>query len=423
MVEQLLRVMPAEVFKILLALLLSFLIGLEREERRSGEAGYLFGGVRTFPLIGLIGLALAQLDATSVWPVTIGLGVVGAFLWLSYQHKLQKSEAAGVTTEVSGLATYVVGALVARDQFWVATALAVISLLLLELKTVLETLSKRVPGDQIFTFTKFLLLTAVILPVVPNQTYGPFGFNPFKTWLVVVAVSAVSYASYLLQLWTTGKNGILLAAILGGLYSSTAATVVLAKHAKEEDRPHLFSGAILLASSVMYIRTIILVALFSVELARRVLMPMLVLAIAGIVVGGFWAARRDPETGEVKSEKMGKNPLELSAAFLFAIFFVVLLALTHYAVVYLGRGGVYALAALTGFTDITPFILGLANTVGTSTPLALAAAGVFVAAASNNIVKGGYAYAFGDRKTGTQSLALLLVYSVLGLVPLFWLGS
>ncbi|HUJ80619.1 MAG TPA: MgtC/SapB family protein, partial [Candidatus Acidoferrales bacterium] len=93
MVEQLLRVMPAEVFKILLALLLSFLIGLEREERRSGEAGYLFGGVRTFPLIGLIGLALAQLDATSVWPVTIGLGVVGAFLWLSYQHKLQKSEA------------------------------------------------------------------------------------------------------------------------------------------------------------------------------------------------------------------------------------------------------------------------------------------------------------------------------------------
>jgi uncharacterized membrane protein (DUF4010 family) len=422
-VEQLLRVMPAEVFKILLALLLSFLIGLEREERRTGEAGYLFGGVRTFPLIGLIGLALAQLDATSVWPVTVGFGVVGAFLWLSYQHKLQKSEAAGVTTEVSGLATYVVGALVARDQYWVATALAVISLLLLELKTVLETLSKRVPGDQIFTFTKFLLLTAVILPVVPNQTYGPFGFNPFKTWLVVVAVSAVSYASYLLQLWTTGKNGILLAAILGGLYSSTATTVVLAKHAKQEDRPHLFSGAILLTSSVMYIRTIILVALFSGALARRVLVPMLVLAVGGIAVAGFWAARRDPEKGEVKSEKMAPNPLELSAAFFFAVIFVVMLALTHYAVLYLGRGGVYALAALTGFTDITPFILGLANTVGTATPLALAASGVFVAAASNNIVKGGYAYAFGDRKTGTQSLALLLVYAVLGLLPLFWLAS
>ena len=423
MVQHLTQVMPAEAVKIVLALLLSFLIGLEREERRMGEAGYLFGGVRTFPLIGLIGLALAQLDATSVWPVTIGFAVMGAFLWLSYQHKLQKSEAAGVTTEISGLATYVVGALVARDQFWVATALAVISLLLLELKSVLETLSKRLPGEQIFTFTKFLLLTAVILPVVPNQVYGPFGFNPFKTWLVVVAVSAVSYASYLLQLLTTGKNGILLAAILGGLYSSTASTVVLAKRAKSETRPHLFSGAILIASSVMYVRVLVLVALFSRELARMLLVPIVALAVGGIAFGFVWAMRRDQEAGEVKSEKVASNPLELSSAFFFALIFVVMLALTHYAVVYLGRGGVYALAALTGFTDIAPFILGLANTVGTSTPLGLAAAAVMVAAASNNIVKGGYAYTFGDRKTGVESAALLFIYAVLGLVPLFWFAS
>ena len=100
-----------------------------------------------------------------------------------------------------------------------------------------------------------------------------------------------------------------------------------------------------------------------------------------------------------------------------------MLALTHYAVVYLGRGGVYALAALTGFTDIAPFILGLANTVGTSTPFALAASAVMVAAASNNIVKGGYAYAFGDRKTGVESLILLLVFAVVGLLPLIWLAK
>src|SRR5271168_1165490 len=307
-------VMPPEAVKILLALLLSFLIGLEREERRPGEQGYLFGGVRTFPLIGLIGLALAQLDATSVWPVTIGFAVISAFLWLSYQHKLQKTEAAGVTTEFSGLATYIVGALVARDKFWVATALAVLSLLLLELKAVLESLSKQVPGEQIFTFTKFLLLTAVMLPIVPNQTYGPFGFNPFKTWLVVVAVSAVSYASYLLQLWTTGKSGILLAAVLGGLYSSTATTVVFAKRAKDERRPHLFSGA-------MYLRILILVALFSMELARRLFVPVVGLFVLGTVVGLFWAARRDAESGEVKSAKTAPNPLELSSAFFFAVIF------------------------------------------------------------------------------------------------------
>jgi uncharacterized membrane protein (DUF4010 family) len=421
-VDHLMLVMPPEAVKILLALLLSFLIGLEREERRPGEQGYLFGGVRTFPLIGLIGLALAQLDA-SVWPVTVGFAVIAAFLWLSYQHKLQKTDAAGVTTEFSGLATYIVGALVARDHFWVATALAVLSLLLLELKAVLESLSKQVPGEQIFTFTKFLLLTAVILPIVPNQTYGPFGFNPFNTWRVVVAVSAVSYASYLLQLWTTGKSGILLAAVLGGLYSSTATTVVFAKRAKDERRPHLFSGAILIASSVMYLRSLILVALFSMELARRLFVPVVALFVLGMAVGLFWAARRDAESGEVKSAKTAPNPLELSSAFFFAVIFVVMLALTHYAVVYLGKGGVYGLAALTGFTDIAPFILGLANTVGTTTPFGLAASAVIVAAASNNIVKGGYAYAFGDRRTGVESLALLLVFAGVGLVPLFWLAS
>ncbi len=210
---------------------------------------------------------------------------------------------------------------------------------------------------------------------------------------------------------------------MGGLYSSTATTVVLAKHAKDETRPHLFSGAILIASSVMYLRILVLVALFSRELARRLLVPIVVLAVAGTVVGFIWAARRDRESGEVKSEKVAGNPLELRSAFFFAVIFVLMLALTHYAVVYLGRGGVYALAAFTGFTDISPFILGLANTVGSATPLALAAGSVMVAAASNNIVKGGYAYAFGDRKTGVESASLLLIYTVLGLLPLFWLAS
>src|SRR5208283_5195650 len=104
--------------------------------------------------------------------------------------------------ELSGLMTYVIGALVWREQYWVATTIAVLGVGLLELKTALEGFSKRVPGLEILTITKFLLLSAVILPIVPNRTYGNFGFNPFRTWLVVVAVSAISYGSFLLQVWT-----------------------------------------------------------------------------------------------------------------------------------------------------------------------------------------------------------------------------
>ena len=308
-----------------------------------------------------------------------------------------------------------------RDQFWIATTLTVISLLLLELKEGLESLSRRIPAVEIFTLTKFLLLTAVILPVLPDRNFGAYQFNPFKSWLVVAAVSAVSYASYIVQLRTKEQAGVLLSAILGGLYSSTVVTVVLAKRARDENRPHLFSGGILIASSVMYIRLLILIAMFSASLALKLLPSFLALAVAGTFVGWLWARRSEME-GKVIGGGAPANPLEIRAALLFGLFFVAMLALTHYAEILLGSAGVYGLAVLTGFTDISPFVMGLTQTTGHSISLALAASAILVAAASNNVVKGGYAYALADWKTGRQSLAMLLALTILGLLPLIWLS-
>ena len=172
-------------FQIALVLFLSFLIGLEREEQKVTSEQYRFGGVRTFPLLGLLGYALCLFSEGNLVLPAVGFAVVGAFLWQSYRHKLEGVSLSGMTTELSGLVTYVVGALVSREQYWVATTLTVLSVALLELKTALESLAKRIPGDEILTFSKFLLLTAVIVPIVPNRTFGTFGFNPFKTWLVV----------------------------------------------------------------------------------------------------------------------------------------------------------------------------------------------------------------------------------------------
>ena len=187
---------------------------------------------------------------------------------LSYRNKLQTSGSAGVTSEMSALTTYVAAALVYRDQFWIATTITVASMLLLELKAALEGLTRRIAPEEILTFTKFLLLTAVILPVLPNREFGPFDINPAKTWLVVVAVSAVSYGSYVIQKLTREQGGVILAALLGGAYSSTVTTVVLAKRAKRENRPHLFSGATLVASGVMYLRLAGLVTIFNRNLIR-----------------------------------------------------------------------------------------------------------------------------------------------------------
>jgi uncharacterized membrane protein (DUF4010 family) len=414
--------LPPEAVQILLVLFLSFLIGLEREEHSAAGKYFSFGGVRTFPLIGLIGYSVALVSGPQVLPVTMGFLVVGGFLLISYWHKLSSVEAAGVTTEMSGLATYLIGALVCYGHLWIGTALGVASLLLLELKTALEKLAERIAPNEIFTFGKFLFLSGVILPILPNQEFGPFHINPFKTWLVVVAISTVSYASYVLQKLTKGQGGVVLAALLGGAYSSTVTTVVMARRAKLEVRPHLFAGGILIACGVMYLRLVILLALFNRQLMFLVYIPFLSVAVLAVGGGWLWTLRADKNTQEVQREFEPKNPLDLVTAIVFAGLFLVMLIATQLAVTYMGRAGVNSLAAIMGVSDVDPFIMGLTQAAGTLTPFKEAAAAVCIAASSNNIVKGIYAYSLADRKTGLQALVMLVTLAALGLVPLFWLG-
>ena len=418
---QLYRWLPPEGVQILLVLFLSFLMGLEREEHKAAAADqYYFGGVRTYPLIGLIGYGLALVSGGQWLPVTVGFAVVGGFLMFSYWHKLGASGPAGITTEMSGLTTFLIGALVYSEKYWIATTLTVIGMFLLEFKSALEGLTKSIVPEEILTFTKFLLLTAVILPVFPNREFGPFQINPFKTWLVAVAVSTVSYGSYVIQKITKGRGGIILTAILGGVYSSTVTTVALAKRSANGNQPHLFSGGILIASGVMYVRLAILLELFNRDLLRALGLPFVVLAVAASGVGWVWSRLPGDSSGGIEEGIDAKNPLELRAAFLFAVLFLAMLVVTQLASSYLGRTGVFSLAAVMGVADVDPFVMGMTQSAGRSTALAAAAAAILIGTASNNLVKGIYAYSWSSRQTGIQSLALLAGLAILGLVPLLW---
>jgi uncharacterized membrane protein (DUF4010 family) len=413
--------LPPDAVKIVLVLFLSFLMGLEREQHKADSDHYAFGGVRTFPLIGLIGYIMAFLSGDQLMPLTLGFAVVGGFLMISFWHKLSVSVNAGVTSEIAGLATYLIGALVDHDQIWIATTLCVAGILLLELKSALESITKRVGPGEVFTFSKFLLLAAVILPVLPNRDFTRFQINPFKTWLIVVAVSAVSYGSYVIQRATKRRGGITLAAVLGGAYSSTVTTVVLARRASSEGRPHLFSGSTLIASGMMYLRLAALLLLFNRALFLKLAPPFAVLAVLAGLAGLLWARIPGRETHEVAREFEPANPLELRAAFLFAFLFLIMLIATHLAVTYLGKSGVYSLAGVMGLTDVDPFIMGMTQDAGTVTPLQTGAAAILIAGASNNAVKGIYAYMISDRETGRMSLLLLLGLAALGLTPLLWI--
>ena len=410
--------LPPDAFNILLVLFLSFLIGLEREEHKAGSEHFGFGGVRTFPLIGLVAYAIAFVSGGAPQAETTGLVVIGAFLLLSFWHKVSSGGLPGITSEMAGLVTYVVGTLVYHQDLWIATTIAVAAMLLLQMKSALEGLATRIAPADIFTFTKFLLLTAVILPILPNAQFTAFHINPFKTWLVVVAVSGVSYASYVLQRVTHGQGGVLLVAALGGAYSSTVTTVVLAKRASGDQQPRLFAGGILIASGMMYVRLAVLLAIFNRDLMIALTPAFLVLGGLAIITGWFWSRRGAATTQTAIKEPEPPNPLELSAAFLFALLFLAILVATQLATAYLGNSGVYALAAILGVTDVDPFIMGMTQAAGTSTAVHVAASAILIAAASNNAVKGVYAWSFARGQTGRQSLLLLAGLALLGLAPL-----
>jgi uncharacterized membrane protein (DUF4010 family) len=418
MTSDLVGLIPPEGVKIVLVLFLSFLVGLEREEHKGGPDGHAFGGVRTYPLIGLIGYAMALIAKPQVLPVALGFAVVAGFMLLAYRRKIDASPGAGVTSEMSGLLTYLLGPLVLYDYFWVATTLVVVSVVLLELKAVLESLAHRTAPGEILTFTKFLLLTAVILPVLPNTPFGPFQINPYRVWLVVVAVSTVSYGSYVLQKVTKPHGGVILAALLGGAYSSTVTTIVLSRRARNEERTHLFAGGILMASGMMYLRLAALLGLFNRALFGILGLPFLALAACALLAGWGWSRRPDRASGPIAREFEPKNPLELGAALAFAAIFLVALVVTQLAVAYLGRVGVFALAAAMGLADVDPFIMGMTQSAGVTTEVALAASAILIAASSNNVAKGIYARSFADPSTGQQALLALLLLALGGLAPL-----
>jgi uncharacterized membrane protein (DUF4010 family) len=183
-----------------------------------------------------------------------------------------------------------------------------------------------------------------------------------------------------------------------------------------------FSGAILTASGVMYVRLVILLGLFNWNLMIRLAPSFLGLAFMALAAGWIWSRWPDDRSEAVKREFEPANPLELRAAFLFAILFLATLVVTHLTLVHLGRAGLYGLAAIMGVTDVDPFIMGITQATPGLTPLAMASASILIAAASNNLVKGIYAYAMADRKTGTHSLCLLIGLAALGFAPLLWLA-
>lgn len=412
--DTLLQHLPPELAGFAVTLGLSLLIGFEREEKRPDDPMGFFGGIRTFPMIGLAGFLLVEVFDSTI-PFAVGLLVLGMLLSVSHWFSSREGDR-GLTTEFAALLTFGLGAAAAREMYWLALAAGIVAVILLHEKTRLEGLASRIPSEELRTLLRFLVLTAVILPAVPNHSFTPYEINPFKIWLVVVAVSGVSYASYLLQ-QRLGDRALLLSGIVGGAYSSTVTTVVLARQSKNGCHPAVgYAGAIIAATGMMYLRLWVLVILFAPALGRELTALFCGLGLGAVVIGAVLTRAGRNNCTEANDRKKPSNPLELNSAFTFAGLFLVILVATRMVADRFGGTGVLILAVIMGAADVDPFILGLTQQVGTTVPLGTAALAVVLAAAANNIMKGVYSVAFGSRITGRIALAALSALAIISVV-------
>jgi uncharacterized membrane protein (DUF4010 family) len=279
----------------------------------------------------------------------------------------------------------------------------------------MHALVRPVPQDEVVTASKFLILVGIILPLVPDTRLIPISpVTPYRIWLSVVAISGLSYLTYLAQRYRPVKGGVLLPAVLGGMYSSTATTVVLARRQTELGRanPELSAGMIA-ASAVMYPRLAAVVAFFSPPWATALLPGLGVLFVAGAVLS--WWEWRKLEPGSIEDLAIpAANPLQLMAALIFAALFLAVSLVTAWVEAVFGQTGILTLAALVGASDIGPFVLSLAQGGAPGIGAPTGAAAILIAASANNLAKAGYAVGFGGLAAAERPAILLAALALLG---------
>ena len=373
--------------RFLIALALGFLIGLERESTKQEHRFLFLGGVRTFPIVSLFGFGSAwlyQLGASFILPT--GLLTLGALTVVAYVAKV-KAGRYGATSEISLIVTFVLGALTLLVDVWVSMAIGVVMTLLLSEKAELETYVERLDRVGFLATLKFLLVTVIILPVLPDHEYTQFRLNPSHIWRIVILVSTVGYVGYLLSKRFGKKAGMWMSGLLGGIVSSTAVSISAGRIAqKDPDRSTSALQATLLAGSMMYLRILILIAILAPGLVSLVWWKLCALAIVGAVLAAFVGPleHRTASNGQPELQ----NPFEIRPAMLFAILFVALSVFTTLVKQKLGEAGTFGLALLVGVADVDPFILSLLRE--TDVAPAVISAAIILATMSNTIAKGFY---------------------------------
>ncbi len=402
----------------LIALALGALVGLEREYARFKKKGHDYAGIRTYPLIALFGALAGYFgDKISPYILVVSILLIGGLIIAAYFAMQENTrEYMGATSEVAGFLVFFVGVLAYYGEVTFAAVLAILMTIILYSRSMLHNFAKKIKPGEMEDTLKFAVVAFVILPFLPNQGYGPHQiFNPYVIWLMVVFISGIGFAGYILMKWF-GEKGITLAGILGGLVSSTATTSSFALRSAKEKKLYLpLVMGVVLANGIMFIRVLIEVFVINQKLFWKVLLPLSILAVITAIFG-YLLYRKSKN---IKGKVVLDSPFTIGPALKFGAFFAVILALVKLGDVYLAERGVYIVSFISGFADVDAITVSLSQLAKGSLNMITARNGIVLAALTNVAVKGGIAYWFGGKKFGKIVLGFFAVLIVVGLGLLF----
>ncbi len=401
------------------ALGVGLLIGTERSWSSRDNRDEELAGIRTFGLSGLFGGLAALMAGEYGVAAWIALFLALALLVVAgYVVESRYSADHGMTTEVALLLTFLLGSLAIAESRLLAASVAIVVALLLNLKARLHSALNRLSEAELGGALKLLFISVVLLPALPDQGFGPWqAFNPYTTWWMVVLIAGIGFAAYVaIRLFGT-RHGLLVTALLGGIVSSTAMTITLARLDAKKLRPALAAG-LLATSALMFPRVLLEVGVVNRGLLPALLAPMLT---AGLIyaAGALFYYMRAAQRPENPAEPPLKNPFELGPALRFAGLLVVILFLVEAGQRLLGDTGVYLVSLLSGLTDVDAITLSLSSSAHTDLSQSVAVRGIFLAALSNSLVKAGLILAIGGRALATLTLPFMLGGLLAGLVVLW----
>ena len=324
--------------------------------------------------------------------------VLSIFLTINYYFKILNLKKFGLTTIIVALITYCLAPLLFTQPIWLVLLIVVTVLAFTELKESFSLISKQLDKHEIITLAKFLAIAGVVLPIVPDTPFIPsIPVSPYKIWLAVVVISSISYFSYLLKKFVFKKSGVIISGILGGLYSSTAATIIMSKKSKEyPDATNQYASSIIFATAMMYIRILIIIFIFNKQSFITVYPYLVILTLTSVLTGIFILFYKHKEQYVQTEIYNDKNPLEFRVALIFTSLYVIFSFLTYYTISNYGVKGLNFLSFLVGFTDIDPFLINLFSGKFSVSLTAIGFA-AFTAIISNNILKFIYSLTFSGR--------------------------